>query len=400
MDKNRAESTLSKIHAYIARIYKLPLVMYDYELQLPVPLVWVGGFPAHYMGEFHSRLQDLYPNIAFIYRSLGFNNSAFAHEVTKIPKNYLVVKGRLHALWTWCYLERMNPKSVLISGNYPRNNLIAATWAIWRKRELYYLADSNILDRQNLQRGCVNSMFLGFLLNRVTKILSIGARNTEFYLRYRCKDDLKNVLIAFPLPHLYQSFESIRPAYRDPFTFLVFGRLEHVKGVDRIVNAFALLDKKLRQRSRLLIGGDGSARAILEAQVRALGLQGQIEFRGAVSSDKAYCLYEESHALVIASHDEPWGLIVNEALSASIPVIGPFWIGSFANLVIHGETGLVTSDNTSEQLTNAMQQLLNNPERAMAMGLAGRDLVREQGWTIDGSLRAFSQLQTLKDFHK
>jgi glycosyltransferase involved in cell wall biosynthesis len=78
-------------------------------------------------------------------------------------------------------------------------------------------------------------------------------------------------------------------------------------------------------------------------------------------------------------------------------VIGPFWIGAFADLVVHGETGLVTQDNSPAQLAIAMKTLLADPSRAAEMGQAGRVRVRERGWTIEGSLQAIGQLPELKE---
>lgn len=365
-----------------------------------VRLAWVGGFPAHYMGEFHCRLQAIHPEVFFLYAPLGQQGQAFKHEITRLPENHMQASSGWQWLWCWRSLERIDPKAVLIAGNHPRFNLIAAAWARKRGRALYYLADSNPLDRRNLQRKWVNRLLLGMVLRRVTKILSIGTRNAEFYTQYRDKEQLGEALLPFPLPHLHQRFEAAYSAPNDAFVFLVFGRLDEVKAVDKVINAFALLNQQSGRRSRLLIAGDGSTRPALESQVEAQGLGGRVEFLGSVPSDQAPRIFGKANALVLASSDEPWGLVVNEALSAGIPVIGPFWIGAFADLVVHGETGLVTQDNTPLRLAAAMRTLLADPLRAAEMGQAGRIRVRERGWTIDGSLQAIGELPELKDANK
>ena len=363
-------------------------------------LVWVGGFPAHYMGEFHCRLQAQHAGTFFLYVPLGKKRQAFAHEVTSLPEAHLLASSKWRWLWVWRSLEQLDPRAVLIAGNFPRVNLVAALWARLRGRSLYYLADSNALDQKHLREKQINRLLLGMLLRRVTRILSIGTRNTEFYMQYVDKEQLGESLLAFPLPHLHQRFETITPAPKGVFVFLVFGRLDTLKAVDKVISAYALLDQQSRQRSRLLIAGDGAARPELELQVKALGLGDRVEFRGSVPSDSAPLVFGESHALVLGCLNEPWGLVVNEALSSGIPVIGPFWIGAFPDLVIDGETGFVTRDNTPDGLAAAMQRLLDDPERAAAMGQAGRVLVRERGWNIEGSLRSISQLPELKETNR
>lgn len=379
------------------RLCGLPTALPLLSPTAPVRLAWVGGFPAHYMGEFHCRLQALHPKAFFLYVPLGQHGRAFSHEVTRLPAQHIRARSRWQWLWCWRGLERIDPQAVLIAGNYPRTNLIAATWACRRGRALYYLADSNPLDQRNLRRNWLNSLLLGMVLRRATKVLSIGTRNTEFYMQYLDKEQLSKALLAFPLPHLHQRFETVSPAAQEVFVFLVFGRLDKVKAVDRIISAYGLLDQTSQKRSRLLIAGDGESRSELEAQVETLRLRDRVQFRGSVPSDQAPRIFGEAHALVLASRDEPWGLVVNEALSAGIPVIGPFWIGAFADLVVHGETGLVTQDNSPDQLAVAMKTLLADPSRAAEMGQAGRVRVRERGWTIEGSLQAIGQLPELKE---
>lgn len=360
-------------------------------------LAWFGGFPAHYMAEFHRRLEARYEDLRFVYVPFGVEGSAFSHEVIELPSRCFVLPKGYSLNWVWQYMDRLNPDAVLIAGNYPRANLVAAAWASLRGRNLYYLADSNPLDGSNLRRNWLNRLILVQLIRRATKILSIGTRNSEFYLELCGKESLGEALLNFPLPHLYEPFEAVSPAVGDRFVFLVFGRLDPVKAVDRIINAYALMDLKARNQSRLLIAGDGDAREGLELLVDKLNLRNHVEFRGSVPSSKAPQVFGEANALVTASHDEPWGLVVNEALSAGLPVIGPFWIGAFADLVIPRKTGIVTNGNAPEQLAPAMQELLDHPGLATAMGQTGRLHVREHGWTIDGSLRAFDKLLSIQE---
>ena len=355
-------------------------------------LAWIGGFPAHYMGEFHRRLEKLHKDLIFIYSSFSNEGRAFNHEITNLPEKYLQTPKRFKLIWMWICLERIKPKSILIAGNYPRVNLLAAFWAHINGREIYYLADSNPLDSKNLKRNWLNNFVLRQLFLRVTKILTIGTRNVEFYVRYCDKKSLGGLLLHFPLPHLNLNFELEKIKNNDIFTFLVFGRLDVVKAVDQIIIAYSILPHELRKRSRLLIAGDGDASSELRALVDSLKLNNQVEFRGVIPSNEAHLVYLEANALVMASIDEPWGLVVNESLSSGKPVIGPFWIGAFADLIIQGETGLITASNNPIQLSEAMQNLLNNPENAEKMGLNGRKLIKEKNWNIDGSLKAFDLL--------
>lgn len=368
------------------------------RLQLPsTKLVWFGGYPAHYMGEFHKRLEDRHSDLFFVYAPLSAHGPAFSHERTSLPIKHVLLSRANQFVQAWWWLNRLNPCAVLVTGNFPRVNLVAALWAILKRRKLYYLADTNLLDQRNRSRGRVRGLILRMTLRRATMLLSIGTRNSEFYLFECGKENVGNKLHAMPLPHLNSPFEAVKENVSDLFTFMVFGRLDPIKAVDRVIDAYAQLSFEERQHSRLLIVGDGLIRSELEAQTSVLGVDAHVEFRGAVPSHQAPQVFGEANALIVASHDEPWGLVVNEALSAGKPVIGPFWIGSFADLIIHGKTGLVTYGNSPEQLVAAMRVLLNDPNASKTMGLAGREYVNEQGWTIEGSLKAFASLLAMLD---
>lgn len=344
------------------------------------------------MGELHYRLQFIYPNLTFIYIPFGSAGGAYTFEVTRVPNNFVRAPHKYATLWIWFRLRRLNPQAVLVSGNFPRANLVAIAWAFLYNRDLYYLADSNLLDKRNLQQNWFIYIINRFIFRRAKRILCIGARNREYYLKYIQKSELDNVIVAFPLPHLHEKFESVLHSPKESFDFLVVCRLEKVKAVDQVIKAFSMLSGNYLARSRLKIVGDGSSRELLERQAQMLGLKDKVEFLGSIASDKMPDIYASANVLVVASSDEPWGLVVNEAMSVGLPVVGPFWIGSFADLVVNGETGFITLTNDPKDLSVAMEALVKDPKCAQRMGIAGRERMRRYQWNIDSSVEAFGKL--------
>lgn len=361
----------------------------------PLPdtrFVWFGGYPAHYMGDFHRRLESRHEGLFFVYVPFGKDGRAFTHEQTRLPRKYVVLPHIGIYVQAWRWLQRLNPKAVLISGNYPRVNMLAAIWAKLHRRELYYLADSNLLDERNLTRSPVTQWILQEILRRTDRLLFIGSRNREFYLTQCGREFAGTHLHHLPLPHDHERFATPLKDVAAPFVFLSMGRLEEVKAVDRIIEAFAILVQRTNAPIRLLVAGDGPSRTALEKKAAALGIADVVEFRGSVPSDQTPSVFAESDAVVFASRNEPWGLVVNEALSSGKPVIGPFWIGAFSDLVRHGKNGLVTTGNGANELAEAMHRLQKYPALAREMGLAGRALVSDEGWTVEDSLASFERL--------
>lgn len=102
-------------------------------------------------------------------------------------------------------------------------------------------------------------------------------------------------------------------------TVLYLGRLDYNKGVDILIDAFALLN---REDTQLKIAGvDYGYRLHLEAKVERLGLLGRVNFVGPLyGRDKAEA-YRDADLFVMPSRSEIWGLTFMEALATGTPCI-------------------------------------------------------------------------------
>lgn len=159
--------------------------------------------------------------------------------------------------------------------------------------------------------------------------------------------------------------------------FVYVGRLEPLKGVTDLLNAFGEL-REQQHDAALLIVGDGSLREKVEA---AASSEPGIRVVGRLQGTKLLDAYAVADVFVLASHFEPWGLVVNEAMAAGLPVIVTDRVGSSDDLVMPGGNGLVVKAEDSMALSAAMARL--------ACDLALRRLMGEQaaskiaGWTLE-----------------
>jgi glycosyltransferase involved in cell wall biosynthesis len=123
-----------------------------------------------------------------------------------------------------------------------------------------------------------------------------------------------------------------------PLTFLYVGRLSTEKGLDDLLDAFNLVHAKLPD-SKLNLVGAGQLEEQLTARVNQLGLEQSVEFLGSKSTEEIGRLFMSSTALVLPSHSEPWGLVVNESLSYGCPVVVSNVCGCVPELVLNDMTG-------------------------------------------------------------
>ncbi len=102
---------------------------------------------------------------------------------------------------------------------------------------------------------------------------------------------------------------------------LFVGRVAHEKNIGFLLEALVHA-RRLRPEVLLLVAGEGPAMADLQAQVRALGLSGAVQFIGYLDRGSALpdC-YAAADVFVFASRTETQGLVLLEAMAAGLPVI-------------------------------------------------------------------------------
>jgi phosphatidylinositol alpha-1,6-mannosyltransferase len=163
-------------------------------------------------------------------------------------------------------------------------------------------------------------------------------------------------------------------------TVLILGRMassERYKGHDEIIEAWPRVVAEVPE-AELLIVGEGDDRARLEA--RASGAA-SIRFTGYVSDEARQQLLRSSAVLVSISSGEGFGLAAVEAASSGVPVVA--LRGTVTDELFPGGCGHVLLDSTRpEPLARALIALLNDPNRARAIGAAGAERVRE-AFTLD-----------------
>jgi glycosyltransferase involved in cell wall biosynthesis len=169
----------------------------------------------------------------------------------------------------------------------------------------------------------------------------------------------------------------------DKFTVGFVATLKPWHGLETLVDAFALL-RRDDPATRLLIVGDGPGRDALEADLAARGLADATTLTGAVDPDAVPSLLA-SMDVAVAPYPplEPFyfsPLKVYEYLAAGVPVVASR-IGQLAELIVDGETGLLTPPGDAVALADALARLRASPHLGRRLARAGRALVlRDHTW--------------------
>lgn len=149
----------------------------------------------------------------------------------------------------------------------------------------------------------------------------------------------------------------------------IVGRLVPIKGHAVFLRAARLVLEKLPS-CRFLIVGDGFLRPQLEQLAR--GLSRNVYFLGWRSDLPR--IYADLDLLVLSSLNEGTPVSVIEAMAAGLPIAASA-VGGVKDLIIHGKTGLLVEPGDPEALSGAIMALLEQPQRAEAMGKAAQKVV-------------------------
>lgn len=148
------------------------------------------------------------------------------------------------------------------------------------------------------------------------------------------------------------------------------GRLDADKRVDVVLRAAAHAVKLVE--AQVVVVGDGRQRPALEALSRALALPAR--FTGFVSAGGDLpALYRLAAVFITASEVEIQSSVTLEAAAAGRPVVA-VRASSMAEFVQDGSTGYLAAPGSAEELGGRLAELLRDPQRAQAMGRAGRAL--------------------------
>jgi glycosyltransferase involved in cell wall biosynthesis len=147
-----------------------------------------------------------------------------------------------------------------------------------------------------------------------------------------------------------------------PPRFILFsGRLVPQKGVFDLLDAYAKLESDIRSQVGLVFAGDGFCRTELEQQAKRIS-PGVICFTGFAHRENLAGLYALAEALVLPTHSDPWGLVVNEAMACGLPIIVSNVAGCSADLVKDGWNGYIVPPRDADKLSLAINSLVRQPE--------------------------------------
>jgi len=156
--------------------------------------------------------------------------------------------------------------------------------------------------------------------------------------------------------------------------FLFCGQMIARKGIDLLLAAFQRLGESAHL---MLVGREAELPALLAPLPPAV--RERIVFAGFQPPEKLPQLFAQADVFVLPSRYDGWGVVVNQAIGAGLPVVCSDMVGAGYDLVDDEANGLKFRAGDVTSLTEKMERFILDPAIIKSWGAAARAKARE--WT-------------------
>lgn len=267
----------------------------------------------------------------------------------------------------------------------------ALMWAMMTTTPFALVGDANFYnDSPTGIKRLIKTAWLRLLTRRSAATIAIGSASRRFWESYGA-DSEKIFDAGFAVDNDYFAAERERGkaaaarlrdelGLTDKTVFLFVGRLVRRKNIDLIIRAARILND---DRAAVVIVGSGEESEALEKLAEAdPHPSSKIIFAGNVSPADLPIYYALSDALVLPASQEPWGLVINEAMACGLAVIAHRHCGAAVDLVAD-DNGVALESFSEVELSDAMRLMLDAGARLDSM--RSRSLEKIKSWTIDAA---------------
>jgi glycosyltransferase involved in cell wall biosynthesis len=275
--------------------------------------------------------------------------------------------SRNFALWdalriAWSERKRLHIVNGI--GAEPAFAVALFALALARSRFVVYAEAFDPRQRTTGMRALLRDSFGSWIAKRALGMLAVSHFAEQFYTQMGFDGDRVYPFGYFQTGHnRAESAERLAVPERTEVIFV--GQLIPRKGVDLLLEAMRPLFDDF-PALLLSVIGDGSDAQALQDRARTLRTADRVNFEGAVSSDMIQSRLASADVLVLPSRWDGWGMVVNEALSAGVPVIVSDRCGA-ADLVQHRVNGYVFRSEDVEDLRRCLRSWLDNADGRLAM---------------------------------
>jgi glycosyltransferase involved in cell wall biosynthesis len=310
-----------------------------------------------------------------------------ARTITLFPGTALseIPRARIRASLL-AALERIGPDVCCLNGWNLPGTAIMLHWSLLRNIPCVLMSDSNEHDgpriwwKDAVKRCFVTQCDAAFVGGSGSRqyVNLLGMSAESIYDGY---DVVDNEHFRLGAEKARASDGAIRGSLGLPRQyFLACARFEQKKNLRRLIEAYAEYVQQTGVCSwSLVIAGDGPSRGELQLLAKAQGVAEKVIFKGFVGYEDLPAIYGLARALIHPSTTEQWGLVVNEAMAAGLPVVVSNRCGCVGDLVTNGLNGFTFNPWSTEEITRVLLYAFQQCEYLPQMGRESAAIIETWG---------------------
>jgi glycosyltransferase involved in cell wall biosynthesis len=256
-------------------------------------------------------------------------------------------------------------------------------WVLWLERP--HLLDDFEIDAYSKLRNLAPFRWMRdrirkFLLRRCSAVLCTGTAARDAYALLGTPHEK---LFVLPYCRDNQRFETVEPKrvaavkrrhdLNGKIVLLFSGQMIARKGVDTLLKALERI-ARVRSNVALLLLGDGPERTHYESMVPSV-FRSSVHFAGHLSQRELPEHFAAADLFVFPSRHDGWGVVINEACAAALPVVTTRQTGAAYDLVEDGRSGFILEHDDVDGFVDRLLRLIDEPALREKFGQRSRELV-------------------------
>ncbi|MBN1694077.1 glycosyltransferase family 4 protein [candidate division WOR-3 bacterium] len=285
----------------------------------------------------------------------------------------------------WKRLSEGSFDYIIVGGYYHITMLLSILWALIHSVPYAIISESHLLNRRNIWKSLLKRLLLPFIIKHAAFLLPLGKLQAEYLIQYGAK---AKDMYYFPNTSDVNFFTVESDKHRNrkkelkkelgiksKYVVLYVGRLTKEKGLFTLLKAFKEI-KRSYDNATLLIIGEGRLRNALENFINKKEID-NVLFKGFIENKKLPRYYAVSDVFVLPSRNEPWGVVVTEAMASALPLILSDKVGCRRDLLKVGKNGFCFEKDDPRQLASYIERFLENPASIKKMGNDSRNIIKK-----------------------
>ena len=294
--------------------------------------------------------------------------------LSKIPfekQNLLTLARRIISI-----LNKIRPEVIVSCGYGVKGMLYALFWGMLWNKPVVLLSESK---EDDFLRTPLSESIKKWIIKKYKSALVGG----EAHKRYLKKLGFPDEAIFFGYDVVDNSFfhpsrcRKLRVPIDKPY-FLSINRFIPKKNLLFLLSSYATYRKKKGVDAwDLILCGDGHLRPGVEKEIIELGIKAFVHLPGFLEQERLLPYFGHAKCFIHASLQEQWGLVVNEAMAAGLPILVSNRCGCFKELVNEGINGFGFDPENKMQLVDLMLKVSQRKFKLDEMGNAALEYIRK-----------------------